>query len=156
MLCSRLCAFRVFGETKLLLEKFSFRSLKDVMDLIILLDECYYSLYYSSQIYNTMHAYKSNSKGFNENCKIIVPKPHIYFTTQLGNEDHLKQFIKSFMNANFSTSFIEEFNLLWDLDRKQHCNPLLHLQYSRWRETICLMSILNLLCNDSLCQSSRF
>ena len=161
------------------LQRFCYNSLNDIINLIILLDDCYYNLYYLLQIYNSNNSNNNSSNNSNSNRNsnnsnssnsnrnrnnsiissnsnnrnnsnsnmIIIPKPHIYFTTLIGDENILNKNIKEFMINNFTNDYIIEFSLLWDIERKFY-NPLLHLQYSRWRETICIMSLLNLFSND--------
>ena len=122
---------------------------EDVTKLIVLLDNCYYNLYYFIELNRSSSQPRHGGKSTQINLCDLVPAPHKYFTCLLGNVELLDGRIKSFMEQHCSTAFICEWNDLWGVGREGSIyNPLIRLQYARWREITCILSSHGLMPTD--------
>lgn len=127
---------------------------EDVTKLIILLDNCYYNLYYfielsrSSSSQPHRHGNGGGKSSQMNHLGNLVPAPHKYFTCFLGNVELLDGRIRRFMEQHCSAAFICAWNDLWGVGRESIYNPLIRLQYSRWREITCILSSHGLMPTD--------
>jgi hypothetical protein len=78
---------------------------EDVTKLIVLLDNCYYNLYYFIELNKSYSQPRHGGKSTQINLGSLVPAPHKYFTCLLGNVELLDGRIKSFMEQHCSTAF---------------------------------------------------
>ena len=119
--------------------------------LAILLDNCYYTLYYCMDV---------NARAFNTTSPVFSPKE--YFTSKILTPESTtlqNQALKEYLDRSVSETGRAQLSDVWGnllpfnssntSASSKVKNPLLDVHFARWRESVCLLSTLELIPDTS-------
>lgn len=121
--------------------------------LAILLDNCYYTLYYCSDV---------NARAVGSSSPIFSPKE--YFTTKILTPELTElqnHTLAQYLQRSVSAAGLEQLSAVWGglltgittsptpVSTSKARNPLLEVHFARWRESVCLLSVLGMIPDTS-------
>ncbi len=126
-----------------------------ILKVVMLLDDCYHTLYYCVELHS-----RSNKNGHQGSGRPPVPPPHIYYPlaitpSTIEGKTKVNNAFQAYLTRNFTTTGLEKLRQIWGFEMNQSTialsspsnkkNPLLQVHFARWKESVCLLSLLDLI-----------